>query len=521
MGRAARVALAVVVIAGAGAGGIAYARTRPTKTAAAASAAKVAPKLSTTKVVKKDLITYNETTATLGFAVSATVLSPVEGTITGTVAAGDIVDAGSTVATINGLPVVAMIGDVPGYRDLSAGVVDGADVRELKENLVALGFDPAHTIRINETYDTATRNVVKLWQASLGITVDGDVPQSLVVYIPGKLLVDTVSATIGGAAKVGSTLFTGRQEERKFLLASTVGTGTGGILTSIAPPGTPVKTGTVLFWESLVPVVAIEGDPAVTPALGRDLSVGVTDGADVKLFEGMLKAGGFDPTNAMVVDDHFDAATEAATVAWWKSVGLTHDPTKPVVVQAGSYIVVPSGLFTGKPLVSEGVQLPNDEVVDTLTSAARQVTTTAPVGDATFKVGAKIDVEFPDGTIQTGTVVTVGNVATNTSNTPGSTPSVPITIQVDNIPASVDNFVEIPVTLQAVDQSVPGAFVIPVSALVALAEGGYAVEVVDGKSADGTAVTHLIGVTPGVFSDGFLAVTGKGLADGLTIVVPS
>src|SRR5262249_48337616 len=125
------------------------------------------------------------------------------------------------------------------------------------------------------------------------------------------------------------------------------------------------------------------------------------------------------------------------------------------------------------------------------------------------------------GTIQPGKVVAVGDVATNSSNTPGSTPSVPITIHVDNIPASVDNFVEIPVTLRAVNQSVPGAFVVPVSALVALAEGGYALEAVDGQTPDGTNITHLIGVTPGVFSDGFVAVTGNDLKDGLTVVVPS
>ncbi len=518
MGRASKVVLAFTVIVAAGAGGITYAKTRPAKTAATGTA-KAAAKLSTTKVVKKDLITYNETTATLGFAVSVTVGSPVAGTVTGIVKAGDTVDAGSTVATIDGTPVVAMIGDVPGYRDLSTSSADGADVRELKQNLIDLGFDPDHQIVIDESYDAATRAAVKLWQTSLGITVTGDVPKSLVVYIPGKLLVDTVSATIGGSAKSGSTLFTGRQEERKFLLADTVGT-PGGTVARFAPAGTAVKTGTILFWENFTPVVAIEGDSAVVPALDRDLSVGVSDGADVKLLEGMLKAGGFDPSNAMTVDDHFDDATVGAVLAWWKSIGLVPGLSK-VVVPKGSYIVVPSGLFAGTPLIAEGTALTGDAVVQTLTSAARQVTTTAPVGDATFKVGAKIDVEFPDGTIQPGTVVTVSNVATNTSNTPGSTPSVPITIQVDNIPASVDSFVEIPVTLRAVDQSEPGAFVIPVSALVALAEGGYGVEVVDGTNADGTNVTHFIGVTPGIFSDGFLSVTGKDLKDGLTVVVPA
>ncbi|MCU1390441.1 MAG: hypothetical protein JWL72_3779, partial [Ilumatobacteraceae bacterium] len=136
-------------------------------------------------------------------------------------------------------------------------------------------------------------------------------------------------------------------------------------------------------------------------------------------------------------------------------------------------------------------------------------------------VGATIDVEFPDGTEQPGTVVAVGTVATNTSNVPGSTPSVTITIHVDDIPTTVDSFVQIPVTLRVVSDSVPKAFVVPVSGLVALAEGGYALEVVDGKNTDGTNATHLIGVATGLFTDGFVSVTGKDVKAGLEIVVPS
>ncbi|MCU1396060.1 MAG: hypothetical protein JWM34_4488 [Ilumatobacteraceae bacterium] len=523
MSRPLKVALAVVVIAAAGAGGIAYAKSRNPKSAPSVSTAKAA--LTTTKIQQKDLTTYDETTATLGFTTSVAVASPVEGTITTIAKTGDTIDAGSVVATIDGNPVVALIGDVPGYRDLSTASSDGADVRELEQNLVMLGFDPDHKIVIDETYDAATKAAVTLWEDSLGLTGDGKVPQSEVVYIPGKLLVDTVAGTVGGAAKSGSTLLTGRQEERKFLISSTVGQGAGGTgrngtVGSFVAPGTAVSTGTVLFWESYVPVVAIEGDPAATPALDRDLKIGVSDGADVKLLEEMLKAGGFDPTNAMTVDDHFDGATAYAVVLWQQKLGLAHTGGD-VVVHKGSFVVVPSGLFAGTPLVADGTALASDSNVLTLTTAAREVTTTAPVGDATFAVGAKIDVEFPDGTEQPGTVVAVGNVATNTSNTPGSTPSVTITIHVDNIPSTVDSFVQIPVTLRVVDQSEPKAFVVPVSSLVALAEGGYALEVVDGKNPDGTNATHLIGVTTGLFTDGFVSVTGKSVAAGLEIVVPS
>jgi hypothetical protein len=69
------------------------------------------------------------------------------------VAGGDTVDAGTVVATIDGAPVVAMIGDIPSYRDLSTSSTDGADIRQLELNLVQLGFDPDHKITIDESYD--------------------------------------------------------------------------------------------------------------------------------------------------------------------------------------------------------------------------------------------------------------------------------------------------------------------------------------------------------------------------------
>ncbi len=471
--------------------------------------------LSTAKVQQLDLSTYDETTATLGFTTSVTVSSPLAGTVTSIVAAGDTVDAGTVVATIDGAPVVAMIGDIPTYRDLSTSSTNGADIRQVEMNLVQLGFDPNHKIIIDEKFDSATKAAVTAWEDSLGLTGDGKITKGEVVFIPGRLLVDTVSAAIGSSVSAGSPLVVGRQAERKYLISALAGT----TIDRQAAAGGKVTTGTVLYWSNGLPVIAIEGDPAATPVLSRALSDGVSDGADVKLFEQALSAQGFTADATMTVDDHFDAATANATGAWLASLGVTADPAS-IVMPPGSFVVVPAGLSIGTALVADGAVLEGDTVVMSLTAPARQVTTTAPIGDATFALGATIDVEFPDGTVQPGTVVDVGNVATNTNGAPGDTPTVPITIGVENIPATVDSFVEIPVTLRVVSANVPQAIVVPVSALVALKEGGYAVEVVTGKNADGTNQTKLVGVKPGLFTNGFVQVDGD-LEPDTDVVVPS
>ncbi len=56
---------------------------------------------------------------------------------------------------------------------------------------------------------------------------------------------------------------------------------------------------------------------------------------------------------------------------------------------------------------------------------------------------------------------------------------------------------------------------VPVAALVALAEGGYGVQVVDGGT------SRFVAVETGLFADGRVEVSGAGLAAGLTVGMPS
>ena len=510
---ATKAAVAVALVGGAAAGVITWAVNRGGDTPTVERPVA----LSTVNITTRDLVTYNETTATLGFVDSSTVSSPIDGTVTSIVAAGDTVDAGTVVAYIDGAPIVALVGDIPTFRALSATSTDGADIRQLEQNLVVLGYDPNAEIAIDNHFDAATTAAVNRWAADLGVTEDGIVPKTRVVYVPGRLLVDTVPASVGSHVASGGPLLVARVAERKVYVSSTVAA--HGALSGIAAPGTEVVTGTVLFVDNGVPVVALVGDPAALPALNRSLTVGVADGADIKLLERMLGDLGFDSGSAITVDDHFDAATAAAVAAWQATLGVA--VADPVSVPKGSYVVVPSGLFMSAGWSTDSAAITGDAVVVALTVPAREVATTAPVGDETFVVGAAIEVEFPDGTLRTGTVVEVGTTATNATNTPGDTPTVPITIRVDDIPSSVDSFVQIPVTLRVVEDEAKSALVVPVSALVALAEGGYAVEVVDSTNTDGTFVSHYVAVSTGLFSDGFVAVTGDQLRDGLPVVVPS
>ncbi|MDH3302181.1 MAG: peptidoglycan-binding protein [Acidimicrobiia bacterium] len=467
---------------------------------------------STAQVQQLTLELTDETSATLEFVSSATVSSPVEGTVTSVASEGDVVEAGTILATLDGDPVVALYGDLPTWRDLDTSSDDGADVYQLELNLVTLGFDPDGEIEIDEEFDSATADAVERWQESLGLEATGEVTQAMVVFVPGRILVDQVSVAVGSGIPGGTAILSGRVLERWFAVPTT--SEANGSLTELASPGRAVTTGTVLFVDGGYPVVAIEGDVAAMPLLERDLEVGVANGADVKALEELLSSLGFDGGGALTVDDEFDDATADALAEWYASLGL--QPEDSGVLPAGGFVVVPSGLEVGTVLVQSGTDPGRETPAVVLSSPARIVSTSAPLGDDTFAVDAPVEVEYPDGSVATAVVSDVGTVATNDSGQPGAQATVPITIEVDDIPDSVAGFVEVPVTLRVVTESIPDAFVVPVTALLALAEGGYALEVVDGPDA-----THLIPIEPGVFVNGFVEVTGADLVDGLEVVVAS
>jgi hypothetical protein len=75
---------------------------------------------------------------------------------------------------------------------------------------------------------------------------------------------------------------------------------------------------------------------------------------------------------------------------------------------------------------------------------------------------------------------------------------------------------EAPVSVSITTASVQGALVVPVDSLLALAGGGYAIEVVEGG------VHRLEAVTLGLFDDaeGLVQVSGQDVKAGQRVVVP-
>ena len=288
--------------------------------------------------------------------------------------------------------------------------------------------------------------------------------------------------------------------------------GDDGVYTLLPTTGQTYLRGQSLYEVDGRPIVLLYGD---RPAW-RQLSLGVPDGEDVGELKQNLRTLGF----AHAVDNHFDLATESAVRRWQTSLGV------PVtgVVGVGDAVFVPGPLRVTQVQADPGSPARAGSTLLHGTGTDRVVNLSLPVAqEYLVKVGNAVTVTMPDGRTTTpGTVSAVSTVATSNDGIGSVQPSasnggplfVNVTVTLTD-PAATGNIDQAPVSVNITDQSVHDVLAVPINALVALAEGGYAVEIVD------HATHRLSAVHTGLFSDSLVEVSGQGIAAGETVEVPA
>jgi peptidoglycan hydrolase-like protein with peptidoglycan-binding domain len=281
-----------------------------------------------------------------------------------------------------------------------------------------------------------------------------------------------------------------------------------GTITWLPAEGAVVRRGQTLYRVDGRPVQLFSGR---LPAW-RELSVGVDDGPDVRQLERNLVALGYDPNRVITVDDHFTSATAAAVERWQEAVGL--DQTG--AVKPGDAVWQPGAVRVGELKAAVGdAARPGSPILE-VTATARQVTIDLDASRQPYvHAGDPVDIELPGGATTTGRVASVGKVATAAGDpTSDSSPTVEVVVSLDK-PKATGSLDQAPVDAFITTEVREDVLAVPVNALLALAEGGYAVEVErDGRR-------ELVGVELGLFADGMVEVKGSGLRAGDRVVVPA
>ncbi|MEU7872655.1 peptidoglycan-binding protein [Dactylosporangium sp. NPDC049140] len=193
-GRAGRVIFGVAAVAAVGAAAAAGLGL-PERGSGAGTPTSTLP-AKTAQVSKQTLVDTENHDGKLGHGDSRTLSGRGAGTLTEVPAVGAVVQRGQALYRADNTPVVLLYGSMPSYRNLTVGD-EGADVKQLEENLAALGYTG---FTVDDKYSSSTASAVKKWQGDLGITKTGTVEAARIVYATGAVRVDEHKAEAGDPA---------------------------------------------------------------------------------------------------------------------------------------------------------------------------------------------------------------------------------------------------------------------------------------------------------------------------------
>ncbi len=161
-------------------------------------------RLGTAVVTRGDLVDTETVDGKLTYGDVREVWTGASGVVTWAPEKGAVVKRGGTLLKVAGKPVTLMYGGSPMYRTLREGT-SGKDVRQLEENLRALGYGG---MTVDDEFTAATGAAVKEWQDDRGLAETGAVDSGQVVFLSGAVRVREVKAPEGRRVGQGQAALT-------------------------------------------------------------------------------------------------------------------------------------------------------------------------------------------------------------------------------------------------------------------------------------------------------------------------
>ncbi|MCW2505907.1 MAG: hypothetical protein JWO79_4191 [Actinomycetia bacterium] len=290
-----------------------------------------------------------------------------------------------------------------------------------------------------------------------------------------------------------------------------------GTVTWLPAPGSLVTRGEALLRADNRPVALLYG----ALPMFRELATGA-EGDDVTQLKDNLKAL---KLGKLTTTAKFDATTEAAVKRWQKV--LKRDESGKLAV--ADVIYAPGPLRIATRTARIGGSAAAD--ILTATTTTKVVTADVPSTEGRLaQVHNAVTVTLPDGKQVKGEVSQVGtgggngepgtgsNQSASAANGSGgggadgggNTVSVVVDIADQKALGKADTGA---VRVQYVAATHPGVLTVPVEALVALAEGGFGLEIRE------SGAPRVVAVKTGLFGGGQVEVSGQGIAEGKTVGV--
>ncbi|MDR1187917.1 MAG: hypothetical protein LBK95_10760 [Bifidobacteriaceae bacterium] len=415
-------------------------------------------KVRTATVERTSLASGVEIMGTLEYG-TAEELAGATGIVTKVPEAGSTHQAGEPLLEIEGNPVFLLHGAIPLWRDLGAGM-SGIDVDTLRAALVELGYSAGNTAAATP-YDAALAGAIDAMYAKGGYPAPSTRPDSIKARDEAN---QELAAAREALAAAEQALRQARQGPGKKDL-------------------TDANNAIAAAKRALS---AAQGCTAQQRADSPEPG-GPCDVAAAREALDSAEAGKADLTAPM------DASAESAAVASAQTsltaAQLKADQAALSTVGSKDILLIPTTEMRVDQIKAKIGQSAEGPVV---TWTSTTLAATADLTDSQRKLlvsGAAVEVALPDGTIVAGLVADI-SAARQDQNTGEMLPA-RARIDIEDQATLAGNGVS-GVTITMIEEEAEGALVVPVTALLALSEGGYAVELPNGT---------LIGVEVGLIQD--------------------
>ena len=505
--------------------------------------------LTTVAIKQGDLEKKEEYNGTLRQTDSKVLNSPMSGVVTYLPKEGTIINFGEVLFAIDNKPVILVEGSVPFYRTLDLNSDSGPDILQIEKALVFLGYASEDFVP-DETFDEVTSSMLNNLYIDYKIETKSEVTAAEQVAInlkqtevegiednisdggttlaevnsKKKTLEDLQKDSVTTLAEVNSkkkTLDDAIENSTKENAAWQAATDLIedynqqiSLLKDLTNPRTSAKSEQTRNDEIKSYEDLIEEQKRI-----REMEEGegsVVDAAEALAIENAQKA--YDDAlksynEGVDQESELAKAKEELEELKLSAKSETFSPTNAYA--SDSPIIIGSYINDTGSAVSLNSQLYN------ISSIGIEVVFQVDASDQeTVSVGYSVEIELPTDERVPTQITFIDQVVTQTQ----AGEFIEVTLEVLN-PEEIEAYDQAPVKVFVTTEISENVLYVPVNALLALAEGGYALEVYSGGTEVGTfegesgVDTSYVAVEIGVFTDGFVEVKGN-ISEGQIVVVP-
>ena len=531
--------------------------------------------LTTVAIQKGDLENKEEYNGTLQQTDKKVLKTATAGVVTYLPDEGSVISFGEILFAIDNKPAILLEGETPFYRSLDMNSDPGKDIEQLENALVFLGY-AADGFVPDQTFDQETSDMLNSLFTDYGIETKSEITPEEQIAIKNKEdQIETIQDTIdsGGTtlAEVNNKKKTldDLQEDsvttlaevnsKKKTLDDAIENSTKEnaawqkatdlidgyyqqieLLKDLTNPKTAAKSQDTRDDEIKNYEDLIEEQKRI-----REMEEGegsVVDAAEALAIENAQKAydealesynNGVDAAQALAIENAqkaYDEALESYNKGVDKSAELqqAEEELEELQLSAKSETFSPTNalasetpIIVGSYITSEGSAVTANSQMYNISSTGVEVVFQIDASDQDMvSIGDSVEVELPSEDRINATTSYIDPVVTQSQN--GDFIEVKLDISSSE---DIKVYDQAPVDVFVTSEVSQDVLYVPVNALIALAEGGYALEIYNGESEVGVfegvsgVDTTYVGVEIGVFTDGFVEVSGN-ISEGMIVVVP-